>query len=110
LTSNNEAAPHTQPLPSLMPNTEAPPQTSTAIVQHVCAKCGRQRSPKYHHEHPIVPGEFPIAAFCRKCCKDETSSEESNTSGRKLIGKERDKHGKKLKKMPKRSYRVSGTV
>lgn len=52
-------------------------QTTTVITQHTCANCGRLRSRKYQHENPIKPGETPVMAFCRKCQKDASSTEES---------------------------------
>jgi hypothetical protein len=64
----------------------APPevtsQTSVTVTRHVCAECGRLRSRKYQQENPLKPGETPTPAFCRKCQKDVTSTEESDGSVR----------------------------
>ena len=64
---------------------EVVPKTTITIAKHICANCGRIRSRKYHHEHPIKPGETPIPAFCRKCQRDasSTSSEERLKDTRK---------------------------
>ncbi|KAL5329660.1 hypothetical protein ACEPPN_003175 [Leptodophora sp. 'Broadleaf-Isolate-01'] len=69
-----------------------------ATARHVCGDCGRLRSRKYHHDHPLKPGEIPELAFCRKCQKDASSTSESS-------GKEVDKVKKKrkTKKKAKRS-------
>ena len=47
---------------------------------HTCAQCGRARSKKYQLRHPIKKGQAPPPAFCGRCQKDETSSEDSNAS------------------------------
>lgn len=49
-------------------------KTTITITKHLCAHCGRLRSRKYHHEHPIKEGETPAAGFCRKCQKDASST------------------------------------
>lgn len=45
---------------------------------HICANCKNPRSKKYQARHPIKKGETPPPAFCGKCQKEETSSEEDN--------------------------------
>ncbi|KAF8856810.1 hypothetical protein BDZ45DRAFT_457289 [Acephala macrosclerotiorum] len=80
-------------------------KTTVMIVKHVCAHCGRLRSRKYHHEHPIKDGEIPAPAFCRKCQRDSSSTSESSGSGReerrkgKKDTKKKKAQGKKHKKV-----------
>ena len=76
-----------------------------ATTRHVCAGCGRERSRKYHHEHPIVAGAPPISGLCRKCQKEATSTDESSDSHgsdieRRLGGK---KKGRKSKSKSERA-------
>lgn len=70
-------------------------KTTVTIVKHVCAHCGRLRSRKYHHEHPIKDGEIPAPAFCRKCQRDSSSTSESSSSGREERRKEKKDTRKK---------------
>jgi hypothetical protein len=65
-------------LPAAQPTNASVTQTSVTITKHVCAKCGKVRSNKYHHHNPLKPGEVPAAAFCRKCEKDLTSTDVSD--------------------------------
>lgn len=62
------------------PPSEVTSQNSVTVTKHVCAECGKLRSRKYQHENPLKPGETPPPAFCKKCQKDVTSTEESDTS------------------------------
>jgi hypothetical protein len=55
-------------------------KTTITITKHVCATCGRIRSWKYHHEHPIKPGETPTSGFCRKCQRDASSTDGSGSN------------------------------
>ncbi len=59
---------------------EVTSKTSVTVAKHVCAECGKLRSRKYQHENPLKPGETPSPSFCKKCQKDVTSTEESDTS------------------------------
>jgi len=43
------------------------PQPMTAL--HVCVTCRNPRSPGYHLEHPLIPGQTPLPAECRRCSK-----------------------------------------
>lgn len=52
-----------------------------AVMKHMCGGCGRTRSRKYHHKHPMKSGDMPTISFCRKCQKDATSSSSSEDSG-----------------------------
>jgi hypothetical protein len=47
---------------------------------HICAQCGNPRSKKYQAAHPLGVGEAPPVAYCRKCQKEVTSSEDSSMS------------------------------
>ena len=51
-------------------------------MKYKCRVCGRFRSARYHHKHPIPPGELPKATVCRRCRHEETDSEESFESTR----------------------------
>lgn len=53
-------------------------QTPIAVQYHICVSCKKPRSRKYQREHPLKPGESPAVAFCRKCQKDATSTEQSD--------------------------------
>jgi hypothetical protein len=55
-------------------------KTTIIITKHVCANCGRLRSKKYHHDHPIKAGEQPAPAFCKKCQRDASSTSCSDRS------------------------------
>ena len=72
-------------------------RTTITMTRHVCANCGRIRSRKYHHEHPIKPGEVPEPAFCRKCQKYASSTSGSDHGGKGKQGK-KDRKEKKLQK------------
>jgi hypothetical protein len=61
-------------------NSEAASQSPATVTKHICAECGRLRSRKYQEEHPLKPGESPTLAFCRRCPKDVTSTEDSESS------------------------------
>lgn len=65
---------------NLAPNSEGASQAPTTVTKHICADCGRLRSRKYQHEHPLKPGEIPTPAFCKRCQKDAMSTEESEDS------------------------------
>lgn len=67
-------------------------KTTITITKHICAGCGRIRSKKYHHDHPLKEGEKPEPDFCRKCQKDSSSTDSEGES------RERKKTGKKGKK------------
>lgn len=54
--------------------------TTITITKHICAGCGRIRSKKYHHNHPIKQGEKPEPDFCRRCQKDSSSTDSEGES------------------------------
>ncbi|KAG9241750.1 hypothetical protein BJ878DRAFT_482649 [Calycina marina] len=62
-------------------------RTTTATTKHVCANCGKIRSRRYHHEHPIRAGDKPTAAFCGKCQRDASMTSDDD-DGRSRRGKE----------------------
>jgi hypothetical protein len=72
-------------------------ETYITVTKHICAGCGRFRSMKYHHENPIRPGEVPPAAFCRKCQRESTSTENDSPAIIKKIKKKRDGKRKKVR-------------
>jgi hypothetical protein len=68
--------------------------TTITITKHICAGCGRIRSKKYHHDHPIKQGEKPEPDFCRRCQKD-TSSTDSEGEGQDIKKKSKKSKHKK---------------
>ncbi|KAG9234362.1 hypothetical protein BJ875DRAFT_509889 [Amylocarpus encephaloides] len=88
---------------------EASAQNSIKITIHACAKCGRIRSRKYHHEHPIKSGELPPPDYCRKCQRDSssTSGERSPVEYKKSKSKS---NGKKTRRRCHRGRPRSGPV
>ena len=50
------------------------------MAGHMCASCGKFRSPRYQKHHPLAPGEIPRTGYCRKCAKraTETSGSENH--------------------------------
>ncbi|KAL2070902.1 hypothetical protein VTL71DRAFT_13928 [Oculimacula yallundae] len=80
---------------------ESSVKVKIAVTKHVCGDCGRLRSRKYHHDHPLKPGEIPEVAFCRKCQKDVSSTSESSDTevvGKVKTSKKKVKKSKKAKK------------
>jgi len=76
-------------------------QTPATVTKHVCAECGRLRSRKYQLENPLKPGETPSPAFCKKCQKDVTSTEESDTSIRNTEKQHKlSRNGRKVGSIP----------
>ncbi|KAH7397991.1 hypothetical protein BKA64DRAFT_55418 [Cadophora sp. MPI-SDFR-AT-0126] len=69
-----------------------------AITRHVCGDCGRLRSRKYHHDHPLKPGEVPEVAFCRKCQKDASSTSEASEAEEAQKSKKKGKFKATTKK------------
>ena len=80
-------------------------KTTITITKHICANCGRLRSRRYHHEHPISPGKEPAPEFCGKCQRD-VSCTDTEDSERELKRKEKKS---KHKKVGKEKQRVSST-
>jgi len=78
-------------------------KTTITIIKHICAHCGRVRSPRYQHDNPIKPGDIPAPAFCRKCQRDaeSTSCSESEDEKVKRQAKKSAKNKKKSKKHEK---------
>jgi hypothetical protein len=74
--------------------------STITITKHICAGCGRIRSKKYHHDHPLKEGEKPEPDYCRKCQKD-SSSTDSDGSGSE------DKKKKAKKTKHKKQHSVS---
>jgi hypothetical protein len=78
-------------------------KTTITITKHVCANCGRLRSKKYHHDHPIKAGEQPAPAFCKKCQRDASST---SCSDRSSTIKEKKKKSKTNSKSKKHHHKV----
>lgn len=77
-------------------------KTTIRITKHVCANCGRLRSRRYHHKHPLKPGEQPAPEFCGKCQKEASSTSESDSNKEAV----KRKHKKKVKPRPQKLEKV----
>ena len=75
--------------------------TTITITKHICAGCGRIRSKKYHHDHPLKEGEKPEPDFCRKCQKDSSSTDSEGSSK-----ENKKKKAKKMKQKKQQSVRT----
>ena len=94
--------------PPLVPETRitevVPPNIKKdgVVQKHTCSTCGKLRSASYRASHPLEPGEVPRPSTCRRCIREQTSSEESNTEEnrhRKKSYREKDhKEGKSGRK------------
>lgn len=85
--------------PSFFPNYAAGGAATNVLGKHVCGHCGRLRSKRYQAANPLKKGEVVVSGFCRRCQKDDTSSEGSEASEerkKKVIDKT-SKKGKKEK-------------
>jgi hypothetical protein len=78
-------------------------KTTITITKHVCANCGRLRSKKYHHDHPIKDGKQPAPAFCKKCQRDASST---SCSSRGSTVREKKRKSKTKSKSKKHHYKV----
>lgn len=77
----------------LQKNREEPQErtkTTISMTLHICAKCQRLRSRKYQYEHPIRPGEVPAPRLCRKCQRDDSPT--NNSQSKKRVHGDRRKH------------------
>ncbi|RAL61538.1 hypothetical protein DID88_009577 [Monilinia fructigena] len=61
-------------------HTEIKTTTTTNITKHICVKCRRDRSAKYHLEHPLKAGEASTPGFCRRCRRKATSTSGSSSN------------------------------
>jgi hypothetical protein len=80
-----------QPLP---PGAQAlsPPRAIAADdSKYKCSVCRRFRSPRYHHSHPIPPGELPKDTACSRCRDAGTESEGSYESNQQAARYSRNK-------------------
>ena len=39
---------------------------SNRSQRHICARCGKLRSSRYHESHPLVPGQIPQSDICTR--------------------------------------------
>jgi len=85
---------------------ETTTKVKIAITRHVCGDCGRLRSRKYHHDHPLKPGEIPEVTFCRKCQKNASSTSESSETEDAHKSKKKRKSKKKKTKKPNAPRKV----
>ncbi len=79
-------------------------KTTITIIKHICANCGRVRSPRYQHDNPIKPGDTPAPAFCRKCQRNAESTTCSESEDEKV--KRQTKKSAKNKKKGKKHEKV----
>ncbi|ESZ98635.1 hypothetical protein SBOR_1005 [Sclerotinia borealis F-4128] len=61
-------------------HTEIKTTTTTTITKHICASCKRDRSVRYHLDHPIRAGDTPVPEFCRKCRRNAASTSGSSSN------------------------------
>jgi hypothetical protein len=69
-----------QPLPPEGQAQSRPRSVTAGDLKYKCGICGRFRSPRYHYQHPIPPGELPKTTVCKRCREAGTDSEESYDS------------------------------
>ena len=41
-------------------------RSSCGSQRHICARCGKPRSSRYHESHPLVPGQVPESDICTR--------------------------------------------
>lgn len=69
-----------QPLPAGARVISPPRFPTTEELKYKCHVCGRFRSSRYHHKHPVPQGQLPGKTVCRKCREKATESEDSLSS------------------------------
>jgi hypothetical protein len=42
------------------------PVTSSLTPRHICSRCGKSRSKRYHDHHPLLPGQVPEPGICSR--------------------------------------------
>lgn len=40
--------------------------SSSLTLRHVCSRCGKLRSKKYHNHYPLLPGQIPEPGICSR--------------------------------------------
>jgi hypothetical protein len=50
---------------------QSTPTSSSLTPRHICSRCGKSRSKRYHDHHPIISGQVPAFGICSrsKCAK-----------------------------------------
>ena len=85
-------------------------QNKEATGRHTCGFCGKYRSPNYQSRHPLAPGEVPRPSICRKCIKEQTSSEDTPDEGhRAQRSHHREKYHKKRRHGIRSGVRTEST-
>ncbi|EPE36368.1 hypothetical protein GLAREA_05706 [Glarea lozoyensis ATCC 20868] len=80
-------------------------KTTITITKHICANCQRIRSRRYQQKNPIIPGKEPAPDTCRRCQRDVSCSESSDSEAeleRKTSRSKRKSKDKRRKKSKKR--------
>lgn len=57
-----------------------PTRGDSAVLRYKCEICGRFRSSRYHHTHPLLPGQLPGKTICRRCREEATDSEDESSA------------------------------
>jgi hypothetical protein len=42
------------------------PTSSSLTPRHICSRCGKSRSKRYHNHHPLLPGQVPEPGICSR--------------------------------------------
>jgi hypothetical protein len=79
-------------------------KTTVTITKHICADCQRVRSRKYHEKNPIIPGKELAPDFCRRCQKDVSGTESSDSEAD--VGRKSSRSKRKSKDKRKKKYKV----
>lgn len=50
---------------------QSTPTSSSLTPRHICSRCGKSRSKRYHNHHPLISGQVPESGICSrsKCAK-----------------------------------------
>jgi hypothetical protein len=45
---------------------QSTPASSSSTPRHICSRCGKSRSKRYHNHHPLLPGQVPEPGICSR--------------------------------------------
>jgi len=45
---------------------QSTPASSSLTPRHICSRCGKSRSKRYHNHHPLLPGQVPEPGICSR--------------------------------------------
>jgi hypothetical protein len=52
--------------PKPLPSSNFSRRSSSRSQRHICARCGKPRSSRYHESHLLVPGQIPESDICAR--------------------------------------------